>query len=109
LAPLLAEADIAIVNGATTMFESLALGVPTIAIPRNPYEKLQAEICAEAGAALMCLPGQIKPGILEQISRIMSEKGLRGDLSANGRRLIDGKGLSRVGEIVAAVLSKRTV
>lgn len=106
--PIIAHTDIAIVNGATTMFESLALGTPTIAVPRNPYEKKQAEICAEAGAALMSLPEDIGENIPAHIEKIISDPQLRSNLSLNGTELIDGKGLSRVGGIIIEALTGKS-
>lgn len=100
IAPILAQADIAITNAATTMFESIALGVPTIAVPNNPYEALQAVICARAGAAMAVNPENIEDEAVALIKRLVADQALRQGLSSKGRSMIDGLGLSRVGDII---------
>ncbi len=101
---ILANADMAITSGATTMFEGMALGVPTIAMPRNHYETEQVGICSLYGAVLeieMNSPDEI---ISLFAMRILNDPDLRERLSMNGRDLIDGKGIQRVGEIIASHL-----
>jgi len=108
VAPILAEADIAITNAATTMFESIALGIPTIALPHNPYETRQAEICAKAGAAMAVDPQNIEDDVPALIEHLISDRILRQGLSSKGRSMIDGLGLSRVGNIIIEHLEALT-
>ena len=100
VAPILAKAEIAITNAATTMFESIAVGVPTMAIPQNPYEAKQADICANAGAAMTISREAIEAAVPALVERLISDPLLRQGLSSKGRSMIDGLGLSRVGDII---------
>jgi spore coat polysaccharide biosynthesis predicted glycosyltransferase SpsG len=102
---LLADADLAVVNAATAMLESMALAVPTIAIPRNPYESEQADACVSAGA-IVAVEGKPREEDIRSLAlRIITEPRLRERLSTRGRKMIDGKGIIRAGEIIASHLS----
>lgn len=101
---LLADSDLAVVNGATTMFESMALGVPTIAIPRNPYEAEQVGICALSGAVLELEPAQVQDNLKLFVRRIVEDADLRDRLSSHGKDIIDGRGIFRVGDIITSHL-----
>ena len=100
IAPILADANIAITNAATTMFESIALGLPTIAIPQNPYEAIQADICAKAGAAMTVSRERIENDLPALVEHLISDPVLRQGLSSKGRSMIDGLGLPRVANII---------
>ncbi len=102
--PHLVDSDIAVVNAATTMYESMALGLPTIAIPRNPYELEQAKLCVNEGAVIMLEREPSHGEIRALIQRIVEEPRLRERLSQRGRRLIDGKGIFRVREILVPLM-----
>jgi spore coat polysaccharide biosynthesis predicted glycosyltransferase SpsG len=106
IAPILTTVDLSIVNAATTMFESIALGVPTIAIPRNPYETIQAGICHKAGAAFMVKSDDIEKEVPPLIQELTSNAHLRNSLSHKGKQMIDAKGLSRVGDIIVTHLTR---
>jgi UDP-2,4-diacetamido-2,4,6-trideoxy-beta-L-altropyranose hydrolase len=102
--PQLVDSDIAIVNAATTMYEAMALGLPTITIARNPYELKQAQKCVNEGAVIMVERDPSFKEIRALIRRIVDEPRLRERLSQRGRRLIDGKGIFRVADILLSQL-----
>jgi spore coat polysaccharide biosynthesis predicted glycosyltransferase SpsG len=92
----------AISGSGVTLYDLLASGVPTIAVAFDRIQLRTADAFAERGAVL-------NAGVLEKLStnallkcclEMLESKSLAQRLSETGRMLVDGKGLSRVVEIV---------
>ena len=100
---LLASADLAIVNGGTTLYESLALGRPSLAVPQNDFEKDVVETLSESGA-VTGLMEQDKVTLLETLTSLINDRQRLESTAQIGRKLIDGKGSERVAELIISHL-----
>ncbi len=99
----IAGADAVITNGATTLYEALALGRPSMAVPQNEFESDVVRILAEKGACLA--PVDVTPvGIMEMINRFLSDGALRASVASKGTELIDGQGVRRVATMILELL-----
>lgn len=99
---LLANADIAITNGGTTLYEALSLRKPTIGIAQNDFEK-DVIIALEAEGA--CLGVNINNAELSEKLRILlTDFQLRKSISEKGAKIIDGEGGKRIAKILVSRL-----
>jgi spore coat polysaccharide biosynthesis predicted glycosyltransferase SpsG len=115
LARDLAEADVAVVGGGMTLYESCAIGVPTVAIAVVPAQCAAIEAFAARHAA-------IDAGRLSEKRLVVTRAGagvarLLRDVSARrlsfsaGRRLVDGRGVFRIAaqlRLLAAAAAARS-
>ncbi len=100
LVSLLERADVAVTNGGLSMFESLGLGVPTVAVPRNAIEARSVRLASRrkaVRAANARLVGREVRGLLEDPSA-------RAAQSRHARVLVDGRGLRRVQDAIESLL-----
>jgi spore coat polysaccharide biosynthesis predicted glycosyltransferase SpsG len=107
----LASADVVITGGGVTLYEACRLGTPAVAVAVVPAQRPTVEAFAARGAALdgglvvgrptanACAPA------LDAVLRLLADPRLRRRQAANGRRLIDGRGASRVAAAVARLMS----
>jgi spore coat polysaccharide biosynthesis predicted glycosyltransferase SpsG len=115
LAHLLASADIAVVAGGVTLYESSAARVPAVpvAVVRAQVRTIRA--FASSGAALdpkVTLSGsgidaRAVDRIVSAVAALASNKSRRDALGRAGRRLVDGRGADRVAAQVARVIARR--
>lgn len=98
----LASSDAIITNGGTTIYETLTLGKPAIAIPQNDFERNVINQLVERNACVTP-SGDGSSEILEVISRFLEDRFSRRDLADNGRKLLDGKGAQRIAEMIVSV------
>jgi len=99
----LVEADAVITNGATTLYEALALGRPSMAVPQNEFESDVVRILAEKGACVT--PSDATSvGIMETMNRFLSDRSLRENIGSVGMELIDGQGARRVATMILELL-----
>jgi len=92
----------AISGSGVTLYDLLASGVPTIAVAFDKIQLRTADAFHEAGAVLSAglrehLTG---PALLRCCKEMLENKRLVQRISQIGQRFVDGKGLSRVVEIV---------
>jgi len=104
---LVESSDVVITNGATTLYESLALGRPSIAIPQGDFEAVVVSFLVEAGACVTPREGT-SPGILESLSGFLEDSSLRKRVSARGKELIDGEGALRVARMIVELVGGAT-
>lgn len=96
LGPELAQADVVVTAGGVTLFESLALGRPTIAVVVAENQRRQATGAAGAGAILLS-------GVAEAPARaveLLSDPERRSALSSAASSLIDFQGAQRIAEAI---------
>ncbi len=99
LRDLLLEADFAVTAAGMTLYECLAAGTPAVAVPLADNQKPNFDELTGAG---LVLPGQ--PDLAAAVDRLSRDVGLRRELAARGRELVDGRGAARVAaELVRAV------
>ena len=98
----MATCRFAIAGAGTTLYDLLASRVPTIAVAFDRLQLRTADAFHEQGAVLCAgLLERLSPSALKGHCREMLEnKPLIQRLTEVGQKLVDGKGLSRVVEIV---------
>lgn len=102
---LLRNADIAITAGGMTSLESMYVGTPQIFAPTNLIQKNLSDMYQNSGygyvinADLKNSP-QILLTELSLLLKEMSSPRVRSDLSTETKRVIDGRGLERVVDII---------
>jgi len=101
---LLSGADLVITNGGTTLYESLALGRPTISVPQNEFEDVVGGIMDEKGACVRA-DGESPAGILRVMDDYLKKPHLMRSTSEKGAELIDGKGASRIAHLIMEFLN----
>lgn len=92
LAGELAGADVVVTAGGVTMLESLCLGRPTVALSLAENQRRYVDGAEAAGAVVQAVPGDV----VQRVSGLLTDTGLRKRLAAEGRRLVDGLGARRV-------------
>ncbi len=100
---LLEASDAVITNGATTLYEALALGRPCMAIPQGDFEAEVVRLLEKAGACIGA-DGSSAVKVLEVMSRFLEDSPLRKAIAETGGNMIDGEGCRRVARLIAAHL-----
>ncbi|HLG71772.1 MAG TPA: hypothetical protein VK009_15240 [Chloroflexota bacterium] len=103
---LAASCDLAVTAAGNTLYELCTLGIPSIVVCHHERHARVAKAFHERGAAVsLGLGRQLDPTVLTQaISRLLTGPEERQQLSANARRLVDGRGCQRVAEQIIAWL-----
>lgn len=98
LATLLLDVDLAIVSGGTTMYESLALGTPTVVMAQNKAEAKNARRMEKKGAVVYLGEGNkiSDKKIMRKVNALIGDASMRQKISAHAKETIDGKGLFRI-------------
>ena len=99
---LMESADVAISAGGITMFELCCLGVPSIIVCAERFEISTADRLEREGAVInVGFGGDLHPKRLNQtLNALIADSLMRSSLSANGHRLIDGRGSERIAELL---------
>jgi UDP-2,4-diacetamido-2,4,6-trideoxy-beta-L-altropyranose hydrolase len=101
LIELMKKTDMAISAAGITMWELATLGVPSIVVPLADHQADVAKVFENAGACVNM--GYTPPNsndIYEATIKLMQNKTLREQLSRQGQKLVDGKGLDRVVNLI---------
>jgi len=98
--------SLAITTSGVSLYEMLAAGVPTIALSVDQYQLKTAETFQDnAAVESVGIMNDTDPQeVVARATRVSREKSLTLRLIEQGRRLVDGKGLFRVTEIVRGEL-----
>lgn len=109
--PLMINADIAICSGGMTMFELCYLGVPFIILPQvGLQEEIAISFNNNELADFISLEKQTNEKfLLESLYKkinVFQTKTYREECSNRIKKLVDGKGLERVSEIIIEKISK---
>jgi UDP-2,4-diacetamido-2,4,6-trideoxy-beta-L-altropyranose hydrolase len=98
MAALMASMDVAITGGGSTCWELAFLGLPAIVLELSPNQQLSARPLAAAGAVENGGPIEsLDPRALAaRIAALCLDPERRRQMSVAGRRLVDGKGGTRV-------------
>jgi spore coat polysaccharide biosynthesis predicted glycosyltransferase SpsG len=105
LAPALGWADLAVIAGGMTKYEAAAAGVPALVLAQVRHQEAPAERFAAAGSATYLGPaGRVDAArIARGADALLPDAGRRRGMSEAGRRLVDGRGVARVVERLAAL------
>ena len=99
---IFAGSDISICSGGLTLFESCALGIPTISLPQYMHQlksikKLSDKKCVILGSNLM----QINRNLFRKsLIELIYNQPLREKMSNRCKKLIDGNGLTRIVKMI---------
>lgn len=98
LADLFRKADLAIVSGGVTKFESAASGAATVMLAQVDHQETWAKAFEHAGASLYAGPtAAVTLSSIAEVSRALSQDaGLRRRLVERATTLVDGWGAARV-------------
>jgi len=96
---LLNAADVTIVNGGTTLYESLALGRPTVAVAQNDFEAAVIAQMAIIGACIE-VEGTSSKAMTHALGTLLGSPDMRLQIAQKGNRLIDGQGCARVAKLI---------
>lgn len=102
----LQRADIAVVAGGVTLYEACAIGTPVVATAVVPAQRVAIAGFVHAGAALDggrigTMPRAAARQVATLVATLVESAAARRQLSANGRRLVDGHGAARVARQIA--------
>jgi spore coat polysaccharide biosynthesis predicted glycosyltransferase SpsG len=92
----------AVSTAGASLYDLLASGIPTITVAVNRLQLRTAQAFREHGAVLSAGMAQDLSAetFLGYCAEILKDPSLANELAARAQRLVDGKGLSRVVEIV---------
>jgi UDP-2,4-diacetamido-2,4,6-trideoxy-beta-L-altropyranose hydrolase len=99
---LIYNSDLCLTSGGITLYETAALGTPSIVICQVEHQEETAKRFEKDGVALdLGLVDDLKGGeIIEAFNKLNNNINLRQNLSCNGKRYVDGKGLCRIKTII---------
>lgn len=102
---LIRSCDVAVSAGGTTLYELCACGIPTITYVMADNQALALSGFTKRG--LMLGAGDCRMGknkfyavVCHQLDRLISNKGLRDELSQNMQRKVDGQGAERLSAVL---------
>lgn len=106
MAELVANADIAVGAGGSSVWERATLGLPTILLTLAENQKAMADQLQNAGLALVLDPvaRRFETQLTDAWRRLMGSADLRRELSERPAALCDGLGAGRVAEALLALL-----
>jgi spore coat polysaccharide biosynthesis predicted glycosyltransferase SpsG len=108
MAPLLAEATIAVSAAGQTLYRLARVGCPTVAVQAAANQRGQLTAMAQAGAlnAVRCGADGDVTLIVATAARLLADAGTRRRMRAAGRTLVDGRGAARVAEAMTAAIGR---
>lgn len=110
LAPWLARVDVAIVGGGLSLYEAVAAGVPTVAVPVVPAQRptirgfAARRLTADAGVAGPATLGALARRVGDRFDRLAADAEGRRHVRQAGPRAVDGRGAQRVARAIVAVV-----
>lgn len=104
--PLYRRARLALAAGGISQYELLSQGVPTISIPHVAREEAESEAFAQAGAVVTYPESELRFGgaVVAAVQNLWQDEERRREMARVGRRLVDGRGASRILEAVAELV-----
>jgi len=102
IACVLNRADMAITAGGNTLIDRMCAGVPGIVITQLKNQEKSVRKIAESGATidLGFFKRVTSDELLKTFDHFFDNRNLRISISKKGRKLVDGKGIGRVAEII---------
>jgi len=101
MAKLMAQADIAVGAGGTSVWERCCVGLPAVVIPVAENQLEVGRTAADAGACLLLeSPGLADGRFAASLSALVGDSSARRALSEAGMTLVDGDGARRVAKVM---------
>jgi UDP-2,4-diacetamido-2,4,6-trideoxy-beta-L-altropyranose hydrolase len=106
MASLMADADVAIGAGGSSVWERATVGLPSATLVLADNQRAMIEHMAGAGFTLAVDVAEpdFEPRLRERWSRLIDDRQLRWDLSARSSELCDSRGAERVAEAMMDLL-----
>ncbi len=101
LATMMLEADLVISAAGRTAYELAATATPALLIASIDHERPTARTFAEKGTAL-AVDDWNEDAVRKNLSRLLSDVGLRETMRRNGPKIIDDRGRQRVARLLSA-------
>jgi UDP-2,4-diacetamido-2,4,6-trideoxy-beta-L-altropyranose hydrolase len=96
---LMLDADLAVSGGGQTLYELAACGTPALGIRMAPNQTRSLLALDEAGVVQWiadAADATLQEGVARGVARLAGDTAKRTEMSAAGRRLVDGQGAARV-------------
>ena len=101
---LFSKADVAISNGGNTLFELACMGIPTLCIPSVKHEIKYSQVFHSQNFSLSLKLREKNPIIIRSsLLKILDDPKLQKQMCIAGKKIVDGKGLSRVTKILLEI------
>ena len=100
IAPLFSKQDLIISSTGITIYELACLGIPTIMIPMNSAQKESAKEMEKRGFGKILDLKKLNLKRLEQTYLKFDNRSYRKKMFRLGRKIIDGKGVERIADIL---------
>jgi spore coat polysaccharide biosynthesis predicted glycosyltransferase SpsG len=101
LARELAACDVAVVGGGVSLYEACARGVAAVGVPVVVPQRPTVRGFVTAGAALGDAGRAPDAGqVARDVVTLLRQPAMRRALAAQGRKLVDGRGASRVADAI---------
>ncbi len=109
MAELMAKADMAFVAGGITLYEAASIGLPVIVIAQDKYQEMAAMEFQKRGFGeyLGFFSDVTKDMVSESFKELLNDYDRRKKMSDIGRKIVDGKGVYRVAEIIKNTLNHK--
>lgn len=107
MAGLMRWADLVVTSGGRTLYEAAACGTPALAVLAN--EREGRHIHLGVGNVVVGMGWDVPGGeVVYRAQRVLDEYDWRVELSATGRRAVDGRGVERLGRVIDGLIADRT-
>lgn len=113
LAPWLARVDVAVVGGGVSLYEAIAAGLPTVAVPVVAAQQPTIRGFARLGLTIDGARGapsvdRVARRIADRVGAIAADGDWRHSVWRNGPRVVDGRGAERVARAIAGLVEVST-
>ena len=100
----MAEADLAICSFGMTAYELAAMGVPAVyaCLTEDHEESASALVAAGMGVSVGVHDRDTETRLSAAVERLLVDKNARAQMSARARELVDGRGTSRIAELLVS-------
>jgi spore coat polysaccharide biosynthesis protein SpsF len=106
----MAQADLAVCSFGMTSYEVAAMGVPAacVCLTEDHAESASALVAAGMGISMGVDDQDTETRMAVAVERLLADKNARAQMSARARELVDGRGASRIAELLVSAVAART-
>lgn len=108
MAHALWNSDVALISGGTLLYEACSLGTPSVVIPQNKSQDVEASICHDAGAVINLGVNEAVSDdkILVALQQIIKDASLRANMESKGKEVIPSDGTMRIASKLLTLAKK---
>ncbi|MEM2915264.1 MAG: UDP-2,4-diacetamido-2,4,6-trideoxy-beta-L-altropyranose hydrolase, partial [Candidatus Bathyarchaeia archaeon] len=109
MASLMMKSDVAITAGGETIYELAATGTPAINVSQVEHQNINARELEQAGTVINMGLGRdvSEDRIADEVLYLLKNRDLRQKMSLAGKKLVDGRGASRVANLLLEAMKNR--